>query len=207
MANSWYKSFAEMTKVEREHLDFERKAARRWSRYAIIAPHGGGIEPGTTELVRAIAGWTHSFYTFDGIKPSGNELLHITSTLFDEPKCIALLGNADIAIAIHGCEGRDAVVQIGGLHLELGGRMMEALNAAGIKAVQADENLAGLQPENICNRARSGKGVQMELSTGLRRSMFAGLSRQDRLRSKPIFKTFANTVRAVLADYRKEARQ
>ena len=205
-SNSWYKNFAELSKAEREHLDFKRRAARRWSRYVILAPHGGGIEPGTTELARAIAGWAHSFYSFEGIKLSGNEILHITSTLFDEPKCVALLNHAKIAMAIHGCDGKEAAVFIGGLHHDLGGRLIESLNAVGIRAFKADGNLAGEQAENICNRARSGMGVQMELSTGLRRSMFAGLGRQERLRTKPVFKLFARTVRAALAEYSKESR-
>ena len=200
MANSWYKSYNEMTKFETEHLDFERRVARRWSPFAIIAPHGGGIEPGTTELAKAIAGWTYSYYSFEGIKISGNELLHITSTHFDEPKCLNLLESAEVAIAVHGCEGRDAMVQIGGLHDELGTRLMDALNAMGIPAVKAEADLAGQQPENICNMARSGMGVQMELSTGLRRSMFAGLDRTERLRTRPGFKTFVQAVRMVLKE-------
>jgi phage replication-related protein YjqB (UPF0714/DUF867 family) len=201
MANSWYKNFAALSKAQREHLDFVRKVKRRWSRYAIIAPHGGGIEPGTSELAKAIAGWNHSYYSFEGIKLSGNELLHITSTQFDEPKCVALLGRVDIAIAVHGCEGTDAVVQVGGLHSALGKYMLDALNAAGISAVMADTNLAGLQPDNICNRGRSGMGLQMELSTGLRRSMFKGLNRKDRFLVKPVFRIFTKAVRSALAEF------
>ena len=206
MPNSWYKSFDELSQTEREHLDYERRISRRRSGFAIIAPHGGGIEPGTTELARAIAGFNYSFYSFEGIKTSGNEILHISSTLFDEPKCMELLRQADIAVAIHGCEGGEANVQIGGLHNELAARLTNALNAAGIQAVKANWNLAGQQPENICNKVRLGMGVQMELSIGLRRSMFAGLNRQERLRTKPVFKTFTNSVRMALAEHSKASR-
>jgi phage replication-related protein YjqB (UPF0714/DUF867 family) len=52
---------------------------------AVIAPHGGGIEPGTSELATAIAGDDFSLYLFEGLKSAGNGELHITSTNFDEP--------------------------------------------------------------------------------------------------------------------------
>ena len=206
MPNSWYKNFAELIQSEREHFAFKRRVNTRWSRVAVIAPHGGGIEPGTTEIARAIAGWAFSFYSFEGIKNSGNDILHITSTLFDEPKCIALLQRSEFAAAIHGCEGWEAATFIGGLDEELGARLIDALNAAGFRASKADENYAGLQPNNICNRGRSGKGVQLELTSGLRRSMFKGLGRQERFETRPIFRKFALTVRKTLADYDRESR-
>lgn len=43
------------------------------------APHGGGIEPGTSEIADAIGGERGSFYTFGGLKSSGTADLHITS--------------------------------------------------------------------------------------------------------------------------------
>jgi phage replication-related protein YjqB (UPF0714/DUF867 family) len=44
---------------------------------AILAPHGGGIEPGTSELAEAVAGEGLSFYAFEGLKRSGNAVLHV----------------------------------------------------------------------------------------------------------------------------------
>ena len=35
-------------------------------------PHGGGIEPGTSEVADAIAGEEFSFYAFEGLKSSDN---------------------------------------------------------------------------------------------------------------------------------------
>src|SRR5512140_144768 len=105
---SWYTSFDELRQHEREGVDFTRKATKRGSRIAVIAPHGGGIEPGTSELATAIAGWNYSSYTFEGLKSEGNELLHVTSTLFDEPKGLDIVEHADIVVAIHGCGGDGA---------------------------------------------------------------------------------------------------
>ena len=78
---SWYKSFSELCRSEREGVSYQRKVANRQSRFAIIAPHGGRIEPGTSEITKAIAGTQFSYYTFDGIRQEGNELLHITSKI------------------------------------------------------------------------------------------------------------------------------
>ena len=55
-----------------------------------MAPHGGGIEPGTTEIAEAVAGHEHTFYSFSGVKARGNSVLHITSSRFDEPEGIAI---------------------------------------------------------------------------------------------------------------------
>ncbi len=69
----------------------------------IVTPHGGGIEPGTTEIVRALAGADLSYYLFQGLKPNDNlAALHITSSNFDEPQCVALLRAAAMTVAVHG---------------------------------------------------------------------------------------------------------
>ncbi len=50
----------------------------RFSGVAVIAPHGGKIEPGTSEIARGIAGNEHTFYTFRGLRKDGNKrYLHI----------------------------------------------------------------------------------------------------------------------------------
>jgi phage replication-related protein YjqB (UPF0714/DUF867 family) len=43
--------------------------------FAVIAPHGGAIEPGTTEVAEAIAGDRFSFYTLEGVKTRDNKRL------------------------------------------------------------------------------------------------------------------------------------
>ena len=47
-------------------------SSNRGSLVAIIAPHGGKIEPGTSEIVRSIAAEDYNFCAFEGIKPAGN---------------------------------------------------------------------------------------------------------------------------------------
>ena len=79
-----YRNFAELARSERSGIDYDVLVRRARPAFAIIAPHGGGIEPGTSEIADAVAGLTHSFYTFEGLRTSGNTDLHITSTRYDE---------------------------------------------------------------------------------------------------------------------------
>jgi phage replication-related protein YjqB (UPF0714/DUF867 family) len=145
------------------------------SRIAIIAPHAGGIERGTTRIARQLAGDEHSLYLFEGLKPSGNfDALHITSCRFDEPSCIDLICRTDIVITVHGCVGLDERVYIGGLHDALKQRIAAALQAIDVDAPVNGHSFPATDPENICNRGRLGAGVQLEFSVGIRRRMQYG---------------------------------
>jgi phage replication-related protein YjqB (UPF0714/DUF867 family) len=198
-----YKSFAELAVPEREGISYHRTVKTRRSGFAILAPHGGGIEPGTSEIAHAIAGSLFSYYTFDGLKREGNAILHI-STSFDEPKCLHLVHSSEIAIAIHGSAGDQKVINVGGLHEELKMRIIHALVEAGFDAHRAEAEYAGHQAQNICNRGRVGRGVQLEISEGLRRSMFKGFDRRGRKNSNYIFRKFVASVHAELASAAKE---
>jgi len=193
-----YKNFAELNAVEKNGVAFRLQVKNRRVPWVVIAPHGGGIEPGTTEIASAIAGRSCSLYTFDGLRSNGNELLHITSTLFDEPRCLHLVQASDRVLAIHGCIGSEPIVYVGGLDVESGNRIMTALRNNGFEVAVANTQFQGTQPENICNRGRSGKGVQLEISEGLRLSMFNELDRYNRKMTRPIFRLFVNTIRNVI---------
>jgi hypothetical protein len=81
-----YKYFLELAKKETQGIDFRVRLQQRAGKAVVLAPHGGGIEPGTSEIAEAIDGADFSFYAFEGIKPANNRILHITSTRFDEPQ-------------------------------------------------------------------------------------------------------------------------
>jgi len=198
---SWYKSFSELSKSEREGVSYQRKFANRQSRFAIIAPHGGGIEPGTSEITKAIAGTQFSYYTFDGIRQEGNELLHITSTLFDEPKCLKMVSDSEVVVAIHGCAGSEEFVYLGGLHDEVKTVLFTELVRVGFDARMTESAYAGTQLQNICNRGQSGRGVQLEISEGLRRAMFKKLSRPGRKITTDVFQKFVNSVRSAIISF------
>ena len=59
-----YTCYGELRKTEIEGLDYQIVIRHRLGRWAIIAIHAGGIEPGTMEIASAIAGKGHSLYRF-----------------------------------------------------------------------------------------------------------------------------------------------
>jgi len=150
----------------------------------LIAPHGGGIEPGSSEILRAvveIGGW--AWYEFAGFLRKGNkDALHISSTRFDEPTLKGMLPQAGFVVAFHGAsESAQPVVYVGG-KWKLGRQtFIESINAAfredGIRAIDAIESveaahLRGLDDLNITNLGRRAEGVQLEFSRGARNLLF-----------------------------------
>ena len=141
----------------------------------------------------------HSFYSFEGWKERHNADLHITSDRFDEPTGLGIVQNARTVIAVHGCEGREEVVYLGGLDEALKSEIEGALARAGFSALASPRpELRGINPQNLCNRCRGGRGVQLELSQALRKSMFANLGRQGRKRRTESFQSFVRAMRAAL---------
>jgi phage replication-related protein YjqB (UPF0714/DUF867 family) len=199
-----YPNFDVLSRKETIGIDFRISVRAAKDVFAIVAPHGGGIEPGTSEIADAIAAQDFSFYAFEGLKSSENSDLHITSTRFDEPLCRRLIRQCDVVLTVHG-EGSDAGVFIGGRDADLGQRLDEALTANGFEVRQPGPGLEGLERRNLCNRGRFSSGVQLELSRGLRQEMFLSLSREGRKETTPRFHAFVDTVRSVLAEGR-EAR-
>ena len=195
-----YSSFLNLSKNERCGQDFRVRLHKRDSAILIIAPHGGEIEPGTSEIAEAIAGDDYSFYAFEGIKASRNRDLHLTSSRFDEPRGIGLAAVSKSAIAIHGEKSIKKVVFVGGLDKETLERIRDSLPCRGFCVMKHENrNLQGTNNTNICNRTLSGKGVQLEISKGLRESFFDTLSKKGRQTGNDRFVEFIGAVRAGLA--------
>ena len=171
------------------------------ARVAILAPHGGGIEPGTSEVCRGIARGDLSLYLFEGTKKQGNADLHITSTKFDEPHSALLLKAVEVAVAVHGEGGDQEVVYLGGAHVKLGERLGAELDQLGFRVERHTSPwLQGTDPKNICNRCAGGRGVQLELSAGLRRTFFSSLSSAaGRAKGTERLALFCQGVRTALA--------
>ncbi|MDQ1902368.1 poly-gamma-glutamate hydrolase family protein [Paracoccus sp. WLY502] len=163
-----YKSFIELADSERLGIDYRIRALDRGSEAVILAPHGGWIEPSTSEIAEAIAGTDLSFYAFEALRNGPHGHYHITSHRFDEPSAIELVGKSSTSIAIHGRrrDGTDAV-WLGGRDTCLREAVRISLQEAGFGA-EINQRLPGLDEANICNRTRSGMGVQLELSPRLR---------------------------------------
>jgi phage replication-related protein YjqB (UPF0714/DUF867 family) len=193
-----YSNFGELLKNEVEGRDFLRIYQIRHSPVAIVAPHGGGIEPGTSEIAQAIAGEEYSLYCFDSLKTNGNEIMHITSHDFDDPLCLYIAQNAQVVVSIHGCSDEDPGVFLGGLHSKLRDQVQACLLTTGFMAFLDDERHPGKHIDNVCNLGKSGAGIQLEVSLGLRRRMFAGMARLERQETRPAFDRFVSAVRKAL---------
>jgi phage replication-related protein YjqB (UPF0714/DUF867 family) len=198
-----YPNFATLEQHERSGIDYSVLVRRAEAAFAIVAPHGGGIEPGTSEIADAIARERWSFYTFVGLKRTGNSVLHITSTCFDEPMCLILVGNTNRVVTIHGEESKDdgEGVFVGGLDAELGTSIGGLLTQQGFDVrTHPDRNLQGLDAKNICNRGTAGAGVQLELSLAVRETLFESLTREGRKHPKPRLKVFVDAVAEALEE-------
>jgi phage replication-related protein YjqB (UPF0714/DUF867 family) len=165
-----YSTFSNLKYAEREGVDFRIGLCHLSSPVAMIAPHGGKIEKGTSEIAAAIAGDEYNLYCFEGMKPRHNWALHITSTSFDEPKCLDLILACDFVVAVHGCKGADQTIYLGGLDKDLREAIRGNLQSAGF-TTGARPSLLGVGPDNICNRGRRRRGVQLEMSKGLRAAL------------------------------------
>lgn len=191
-----YKTFSALANCEVEGRDYVIGLRERRGTTVVLAIHGGSIEAGTSEVAEGIAADDLSVYTFDGMKARGNRNLHITSHRFDEPQCIALVNDAPGVISIHGENSKRQVVFLGGSDRAMLDALRESLTSRGFTVeTHKKRNLQGSDPRNICNRAINGCGVQLELSFGLRRSLFKSLSKTGRLTKTKRFDLFVAAVR------------
>ncbi|MFD5878941.1 poly-gamma-glutamate hydrolase family protein [Streptomyces yangpuensis] len=165
----------------------------------VMAIHGGGIEPGTSELCLAIAGFRpdtlepvaadaplHDYWMFEGLRASGavpgNGDLHVTSTLNDDPVARSMAAGSANVLSLHGCTATQAGlpagakgVVVGGANGRLRALLADRLGKAGFLIATGDpEHLNGDLPDNICNRTLTGEGGgQLEITYDLRKSLFA----------------------------------
>jgi phage replication-related protein YjqB (UPF0714/DUF867 family) len=167
-----FQSFADLAIAYQRDQDYRIvEVPRPGSSTAVVAPHGGGIEAYTSDIARGIAGDDFGLYMFEGLLRAGNfASLHLSSELFDEPGCLEMLESCDRVVSVHGCGMPGDIVLLGGRDHILRGAIAAQLRAAGLTCEDAPSGLAGVDQRNICNRGRTGGGVQLEVSMSLRRS-------------------------------------
>ncbi|MDF3140358.1 MULTISPECIES: poly-gamma-glutamate hydrolase family protein [unclassified Streptomyces] len=186
--------------------DNARSTSSPISSTAVIAPHGGGIEAGTSELCMAIAGYTpfdvntdpasaavpgepqRDYWMFEALANSAAQ--HVTSTHCDDPAALAVCAGSLYAVALHGFDDTATKkIIIGGRDERLKRNLLAAFTKYGLTSptTNADWDVAvvlagatdpinGDDPANIVNRTRTGAGAQLELSTALRKAMFGDFS-------------------------------
>jgi phage replication-related protein YjqB (UPF0714/DUF867 family) len=166
---SKYASFAELALYEAQGRDFRViQIDRPESPVVIVAPHGGAIELGTSEIAELIAGSDHSLFCFEGLKLDGHSRdLHITSHRFDHPDCLALAARREVVLSVHGCRGH-AQIFVGGLDVLLAERLSHRLALAGFDVIADGSRYPGRHPFNICNRGLRNRGAQLEITYDLR---------------------------------------
>ncbi|MEQ5826770.1 poly-gamma-glutamate hydrolase family protein [Sulfitobacter sp. NFXS29] len=166
-----FDNFADLSAEMTADLDYRIRAEDRGSAVVILAPHGGTIEPKTSLIAEAIAGSDYSYYLFEALNAGAHGDFHITSHRFDEPQALQLVAEATLAVAIHGRKDDGTeTVWLGGRAEALRDAIGAALRDAGFDAAP-NTTLPGVHETNICNRTRSGEGVQLELPRSLRRTL------------------------------------
>ncbi|MHB9858394.1 poly-gamma-glutamate hydrolase family protein [Streptomyces sp. YIM S03343] len=173
---------------------------------AVLAPHGGGIEAGTSELCMAVAGYTpfdadtdpasaavtgepqRDYWMFEALANSAAQ--HVTSTHCDDPAALAVCADNLYAVSLHGSSDTTTrTISIGGRDERLKRNLLAAFTKYGLTspATNADwdvtvafagatDPINGDDPANIVNRTRTAAGAQLELSTALRKAMFGDFS-------------------------------
>jgi phage replication-related protein YjqB (UPF0714/DUF867 family) len=170
-----YPSMTALRKVEQEGVAYDLTWTVTASSLIVIAPHGGAIEPRTSEIASAIAGTEHTQCQFKGKLPAGQNYprLHVTSEHWDVEECLILIGQRTHALSIHGTSKPDNVVYIGGRDTATGAELATALRAAGFSVVQpAPADIAGTSIHNFVNKDADGAGVQLEMTYGLRTELY-----------------------------------
>ena len=195
-----YHSFHELKKTEVIGVDYRIRVRYGASGLAVMSIHGGGIEPGTTEIAEAAAGDVHTFYTFSGLKKKENGRLHLSSREFDEPLGVEIAKHAAAVVTIHGCRDDREIVRLGGRHELLKARIQTALVRSGYLTAD-DLRFPAKSPENICNRNRSRMGVQLEISLPLRKRLFTDITRILRKTGTPQFNHFVAALQEGLTDF------
>ncbi len=194
-----YQSYKELSNSAQEGTDYRIETHQGITDAVIIAPHGGKIEPGATEIAKAIAGEDHGFYSLEGLKPGNNHILSIPSEKFDEPRALEMVEKANRVIAIHGFfYGGDQDIQLGGLDADLKQKIKANLEREGFKPQESGSTLEAENPHNICNRGQTGKGVQIGIYWGLRKRLFDSLKNEN-TNEPTLYHRFVQAIRDALS--------
>lgn len=119
-------------------------------------------------IVGALSGLAVASSSYAANWDSCADDLHLTSHCFDEPECLAIVGQCLIVIAIHGCKGTHERVLLGGRNAALKSHLAAAIRSVGVAAETDGHAFPAMDTNNICNRGLTGQGVQLEFSAALR---------------------------------------
>lgn len=197
-----YRNFREMKKYESSN-SYRIDSRERDGGIIILAPQAGLISVGTSEICMAVAGNEHSYYLFEGLKDPEATDLRLNCISFDEPGCNDMLGRSEFALSIIGYESEESFIVINGRSEE--GRFFigRQLESAGFlnRKIQGEKPLSRHR-KCVCNRTKSGKGIQVEISFGLLRNLFESQARMP-LVPNDVFMRFCTALREAVDDLQK----
>lgn len=198
-----FNSFSELEKAFPDNKPYSIEVVDRSKHpisVAVLAVHGGVIEPFTDEMAKLIAGNDYSYYLFKAKAVPGTDsdfYLHTTSVHFDEPLALKLVSQSDICISLHGFNDKkknpNGRICVGGGNPDLREKVFTHLKEK-LPSVSTEScpSFTAIQAENIVNKCRL-YGVQMETSGELR----------NLLKSSPeMAQKYADAIRAALFEYR-----
>lgn len=173
----------------------------------LIAPHGGGIEPGTSEIMRSVTelgSW--AWYEFIGYLRKGNkDALYVASAEFDEPTLVSLRPRAGFCVEFLGTsQAGHPFVYVGG-NWDVGRRIMSgAINLFcqkhKLKALDPMAQIADLQ-ESVKDVDRSSNLITLEFSRDARNLLFPpDASREARGRRSSLLKPLARSIHFALEE-------
>ena len=194
-----FKSMEDLKMVLQEGVDYRIKTRDRNSNVTVAAPHGGFIEPGSSELAEAISGDEYNLFDFRGLDNKHPRKAHVTSSHYKDPLLTELLNKSDICLSVHGMRGEEEALYVGGLNKELRELVTEKLTAAGFPANSNPPKFRGEHQKNFINSPKD-HGVQLELSWGLRKTI---MEEQGDIEN-PRFRNFVKAVRGAIREYREK---
>ena len=164
-----FNNYLELSQYMNEGVDYQVIFQKCSSKILFLAPHGGNIELGTSEIVKFLAGDRFSFYSFEGMMEKNMGDLHLTSHNFDEPRAVKIVKKSEYILAVHGYGYKKdtEVIEFGGLDTSMREKVKKELHELGF-AVMDSTIYPGQHQCNICNRGIFKMGVQLEIPYSLR---------------------------------------
>jgi phage replication-related protein YjqB (UPF0714/DUF867 family) len=204
-----YASFSELVFKTTKDVDYRLAVHQPSQEMALVAIHGGAVEPLTGELATAVAGDDYSRYVFEGLRPSGNDALRIPVTRYDEMRLRALLERSLAALSLDGVPGEQPIVHLGGSNRALKELVSQALEAAGFATGRLVTPGGAHDPARFYNWPQRG-GLHLELTQALRQSLvdrsLAAPGWQEPAARNARFALLVATLREALAVYLAAAR-
>ncbi|NWK84615.1 poly-gamma-glutamate hydrolase family protein [Staphylococcus sp. GSSP0090] len=171
--SDYYSSMTELYNDTKEGVDWKKDTRDTGKSVLIVAPHGGNIEQGTTELTKLVANnGNFDYFSFEAIRPSNNTQLHVTSTHYDDATLHDMIQDRSATISIHGAQGDEQIVYLGGLKSSLRDAIQSQLEGKGFNVKVPPEYIGGANSNNFINKIEGSTGIQLELTTALRKAFF-----------------------------------